>query len=143
MYVIPPIVGGVYFQTLYHVFTGVLYYCKKPHYVMYASISSGILNVFLNYIFISKFGYIAAGYTTLVCYALQALMDYVVSYKIIGQNIYDMKFISVLSSAVIAMSIFSNLLYCFNFIRYILISLFLIVFFIRRQNIIGILRSKI
>ena len=77
---------------------------------MYASISSGILNVFLNYIFISKFGYIAAGYTTLVCYALQALMDYVVSYKIIGQNIYDMKFISVLSSAVIACQ-FSQIYY--------------------------------
>lgn len=40
---------------------------------MFVSVLGAILNVFLNYILIPKFGYIAAGYTTLVCYILFAV----------------------------------------------------------------------
>jgi O-antigen/teichoic acid export membrane protein len=41
------------------------------------AIVSAIINLLLNYIFIHKFGYIAAGYTTFISYLLLVILDYV------------------------------------------------------------------
>ena len=59
--VIPPIVGGVFFQVQYYVYANVVYYFKRPTYVMIGSVTSVILNIILNYFCIKTWGYIAAG----------------------------------------------------------------------------------
>lgn len=142
IYVIPPIVGGVFFQSLYYVFTNVLYYYKKPHYVMTASVLTALLNLLLNYVFISLFGYIAAGYTTLFCYMLQAVMDFFIAKKIIGKNIFDIKTIIFLSLLVIIISLFSNILYLSNTVRYICLVIFIIILIIRKDDIVKIIKKK-
>lgn len=142
IYVIPPIVGGVFFQSLYYVFTNVLYYYKKPHYIMIASVLTALLNLLLNYIFISLFGYIAAGYTTLFCYMLQAVMDFFIAKKIIEKNIFDIKTILFLSLLVIIISLFSNILYLSNTVRYICLIIFIIIFIIRKDDIVKTIRGK-
>ena len=70
IYIIPPIVGGVFFQVQYSIYANIIYYYKKPVYVMIGSITATISNLILNYVFISKYGYFAAGYTTIFCYGL-------------------------------------------------------------------------
>ena len=142
VYVIPPVIGGVFFQALYYVFTNVLYYLKKPKIVMYASISSALLNLLLNYICIKLFGYIAAGYTTLICFCLQALIDYIVVRKIMKQDIYDRKYLLILASAVIVNSILCNFIYSFFFIRYIILILILAVLWIKRDIVLSLFRKK-
>lgn len=134
IYVIPPIVGGVFFQVQYHLYANVMYYYKKPKYVMIGSVSATILNIGLNYIFISKYGFLAAGYTTLFCYMLQAIVDFVAMKKTIGDNVYDIRFISILSSIIIVIALLSNLVYDLMIIRYfIVISLFIFTFFFREK----------
>lgn len=142
IYVIPPVIGGVFFQSLYYVFTNVLYYLKRPRIVMYASLSSAALNIILNYIFIKTFGYIAAGYTTLICFCLQALVDYIVVKKIMKQDIYDRNFLFFLSISVIIISLVSNLLYSFTIIRYILIACILILLWVKKDLVINLFKRK-
>lgn len=142
IYVIPPVIGGAFFQLLYAIFTNVLYYMKKPSYVMYASISTAVLNIILNAIFIPMFGYIAAGYTTLVCYIFQAVIDYIVSRKLVGQNIYDMKYLSLLSLGVVIFSVSANILYISNVLRYICIGIIVIACMIKRKKLISMLLRK-
>lgn len=105
IYVIPPIVGGVFFTALYSVFGNIVYYYKKPKYVMMASVISSALNIFLNNIYIPKYGFVAAGYTTLICFIIQALIDYIAMKKVVNKDIYDMKSILVLSFIILLVAI--------------------------------------
>ena len=84
---------------------------------MIASVTAASLNIVLNYIFISRFGYIAAGYTTLFCYFVQAIMDYIAMKHVIGRDVYNMKYIASLSVGVVAVALISNLVYSVPIIR--------------------------
>lgn len=138
IYVIPPIVGGVFFQTHYNIYANVVYYYKKPKYVMFASVSATALNIVLNYIFITKFGYLAAGYTTIFCYLIQAVLDYIAMRKVVGEKVYNMKCIGILSLLLLIIALSSNLIYDYYIIRYAIIVSIVVVAFILRKRILSI-----
>lgn len=141
VYIVPPVICGAFFSLLYYLFTNILYFMKKPQYVMLASISTGVLNIGLNYLFIPIYGYVAAGYTTLICYLLQAVMDYLISYYFLRTNVYDMKYLVVISIMVVALSF--GVLYIYQLpssLRYGFIILILVGTFIKRQEIIRYFR---
>ena len=141
VYVIPPIVGGVFFQTLYYVFSNVLYYYKKPKFVMIGSIITAALNLILNYIFIPLFGFIAAGYTTLICYMLQALIDYLAMRKVAGIAIYNIRYLRSVSGIVILISLLSNFLYGVPYIRYSILLVILLAVVWKRSDIIAVMNN--
>ena len=62
-------------------------------------------------------------------------MDYFAMKKVVEEPIYDMRFIIGLSITVIAVALFSNLLYSFTVLRYAIILVFFAVAFIRRRQI--------
>lgn len=146
IYVIPPLIGGVFFQVQYNLFGNILYYCKKPIYAMYASVIATVLNVVLNYYLIGRFGYLAAGYTTLVCYILQAVIDFLFMKKVIGENVYDIKKIAVLSMLMLVLSLVCIPLYDKPFwIRYLLILIITgVAVFYRKKivDLLGILKKE-
>lgn len=138
IYAIPPIVGGVFFQVHYSLYGNIIFYYKKPKYVTIATVASAALNVILNYIFISNFGYIAAGYTTLICYFIQAALDYIVMRKIAHNRVYNMKYIGILSIGVIVISLLSNLIYNLVFVRYVFLAVLFVICAIFRKKIVSI-----
>ncbi len=134
IYVIPPIVAGVFFQVQYHVYSNAVYFYKKPIYVMFASVSAMVLNIALNYFGIKKFGYIAAGYTTLISYAVQAGIDYLAMRKVAKCDIYNMKFMALMSVSVVAIALICNLFYNIAWIRYSILGLLVVIaIFFRRK----------
>ncbi len=141
IYVIPPVVGGVFFQAQYYIYANVLYYYKKPKFVMIGSLISTALNIILNYVFIKLFGFIAAGYTTLVCFLIQASIDYFAMKHVVKQEIYDMRFIGVLSLAVVVVSGISCLLYQHSLVRYCILLVGLVLVVIYRKHIISLVKS--
>lgn len=141
IYVIPPVVGGVFFQVHYFIYANIVYYYKRPKYVMYASVISTVLNIALNYVFIRRYGFIAAGYTTLVCYIVQAAIDYVAMKRVVGDSVYDMRVLGVLSLAVVVVALTSNLLYDYVLTRYVILVALLALAVRYRSEIIGMLRS--
>ena len=141
IYVIPPIVGGVFFQVQYYIYANVVYYYKKPRYVMFASVTSVILNFVLGYFLITEFGYLAAGYSTLICYFLQATLDYLAMKKVVKKKIYNMRYVGVLSLIVALIAIFSNLLYGNILIRYGIVLALAILCVIFRKKIIGLIKE--
>lgn len=141
IYVIPPIVGGVFFQVQYFMYANVVYYYKKPRFVMYASVTATVLNFVLGYFLISEFGYLAAGYTTLICYLLQAALDYFAMRKVVKEPIYNMKYVGVLSLIVVFLALTSRLIYDYVVIRYCLIFVGLGVCFLFRKYFINMLKK--
>ena len=108
---------------------------------MYASVTSVLLNLVLGYVLISNFGYLAAGYSTLICYFIQATLDYFALKRVVKENVYNMKFIGVLSAAVVFIALFSNMLYEFVLIRYLIVLAFVVLAIFFRKKIITMIKT--
>lgn len=126
IYVIPSVIIGVYFSALYFIFANVVYYYKKPKYVLIGSCCSALANIVLNAMLIPLFGYLAAGYTTMISYLLQVLIDYVAMRRVVSEKIYDMRYIVGISAFVMAAGITLNFIYGYTLIRYVLLAIVLV-----------------
>lgn len=91
IWVMPPIALSVFYMFMYNLFSSVEFYYEKTTYVSTATIIGATLNVLLNYIFIGKFGYYAAGYTTLFCYIVFAVAHYFFMCRVCKKEIEDVK----------------------------------------------------
>lgn len=141
IYIIPPVVGGVFFQIQYFIYSNIVYYYKKPVYVMVGSVTAVIMNIILNYIGISMFGYMAAGYTTLICYIIQACIDYFAMRKVVGANVYNMKLIIMISSVMVAISLLSGVIYDIPLVRYLILIVIACLLFAKRKLVVRILNG--
>ncbi len=139
LWVIPPVTASVFFQFMYDLFASFQFYFKKTNWIMIGSCGGAILNIILNAIFIPAYGYVAAGYTTLVCYIMFGILHYLFMRKVCndhldGEKVYDWKIIFGIGTLLIISSFVMVLLYNHRVIRYCaLILLFVILFMMRRK----------
>lgn len=90
---IPVLLAG-FFAMSYMVPAVIEYYFQKTGYISIGTTAVAILNIVLNSIFISRYGYIAAAYTTLVCYVLYFIIHVVISRKLAGFFIIKMNYLA-------------------------------------------------
>lgn len=133
IYVVPPVAAGIFIHSLYDTFAAVSFFHKKSFRIMVATIIAAAVNLILNYVFILNFGYIAAGYTTLISNLVLTGMHYWNARKIEPEPIYDFRFSVIAISAVTVGCLLCNLLYGFYLIRYLLIVALLFVIYLRRK----------
>jgi O-antigen/teichoic acid export membrane protein len=105
-YVVIPIVLSVYFSFMYSLPSGIEYFYKKTGLIAIGTMGAAVLNVILNSIFIGLYGYRAAAYTTVFCYACYYVIHTFVSRKIHGSFLYDMR---VMSALVVGTTVFAFL----------------------------------
>lgn len=137
MYIIPVIVGGVFYMSIFSIFSNIIYYEKKPKFVMGAGVAAAVANLILNLIFIPTMGYFAAGYTTLAAYLLQVVWSYVAVRKVTGESVYDMKKLGTIGLLVLIMSIFVPVLYPYTWVRWGLLLVIVIVAWKERRLLLG------
>lgn len=146
-YVIPPVAASVFFIFLYNILATPQFYFEKTSFLMVSSILAAVVNLGLNYIFIKQYGYVAAGYTTLVCYVLYSIGHAIVSCKVMKEfipdkTLFDYKCVVGLSVLVIFAGIGCNFLFSYKIVRYGLLVFFGVVAFVKRDllmsNIIGL-----
>lgn len=142
IYVIPSVAAGVFFTALYSLFMRVELYLKESKFTMYASVVAAITNLILNFIFIPIYGMYAAGYTTLVCYIILSIGHYLILRKLGCNDVYDNKFIVGISLLIILSSIFISIIYRFNLLRYLFMSILLIVILFKRKDVMKIIKNK-
>lgn len=140
--VIPPIIIGVFFQAMYFIFANIVYYLKKPKYVMVGSIVSAICNILLNYLLIPKFGYVAAGYTTLFSYMIQTMIDYFAMCQVVKKKIYNLSVLILLSATGCGAAILAPHIYDFIILRYMILFVSLTVLWRKKREILNILKKK-
>ena len=66
------------------------YFYKKTKFIALGSMLAAALNVVLNYLFIPRYGYIVAAYTTLVTYVLYFVFHYLLAKKIHGSSLVSL-----------------------------------------------------
>lgn len=144
-WIMAPVMLSCFFTMIYSFFANIEFYFEKSLYVMVASTIAAISNIVLNVIFIPRFGYLAAGYTTLFSYIIltimhYAYMKYICNKEGIGQ-IYSIRFVLAISVGVFLMAFLCMALYPFFVIRYVLLLGLLIILFIKRDVIYTILQG--
>lgn len=83
-YVAIPMVLDAFILFLYSVIVCGEYYEKKTLYIMLGTVAAAALNIVTNYLFIQRFGFIAAAYTTLFSYVCYLVLHLVISRRLIG-----------------------------------------------------------
>lgn len=134
IHIIPPIALAVYFQFLYSLYSNIEFYYKKTGKLALWTILAAIANVTLNYIFVPRFGYIAAAYTTLAGYLLLFVLHYLSAKKLEKRVLYSKKFLLCSTSCTLLLAAIMYALYPVLFLRYeILIALLAISFIYLRS----------
>lgn len=135
-FVMPPVMVGYIFQFIYSLYVNIEFYWKKQKNIAIGTSIAAIINIVLNYLFIPKYGYIVAAYTTLIGYGFLLVIHYIFVMKLKCTYWYDTKFFIVISVISIAFCILVNLLYVYNVIRYIIITIIFLIslYFIIKNN---------
>lgn len=90
-YCLVPIATSVYFFFVYTLIVDVEIYYGKSQYVAVASVCAAILNIVLNYLFVPIFGYLAAGYTTLISYIATMILHFLFLRRTLRENNTSLK----------------------------------------------------
>lgn len=146
VYVVPPVAASSFFTFLYNIFSILGLYYEKAKKIMIASVSGAVLNLILNAICLPVFGYIAAAYTTLVCYIFFSIAHYIIMKSICKEHkdaikIYDLKFIFLMSVVIIILTIAFSFTYKNIIIRYAMLAVLLIILFFKRKLFIQLFKE--
>lgn len=146
VYVIPPVALGLFFSFVYTLYANVEFYFNANKFSMYISMGSAICNVVLNYFGIRMFGYIAAAYTTLICYALFALGHYLYTAYCMKRadssaEVFKWVRLFILSAIVVLGGILISLTYSSIIFRYGIVLAIALFLFINRKGLLRVFAS--
>lgn len=146
IWAIPPVAMSVFFQFAYSFFACFEFYYEKTGFITVATIISAIANLGLNYVCINLFGYVAAGYTTLICYIIQFTCHYIMMQRVCNEYldgivVYKPSVLISLIAVFFAIGFGFMLTYNYPSLRYILLSVIVLVVFIKRKTIIYFIRT--
>lgn len=120
--IIPVLIFGIFLSALYYIFSNVEFVYEKNKAIFPITLTGAIVNIGLNYLLISKYGYSVAAYTTVIGYLIISVCHYFVSYKIVGKDIFGIRKILLYILILVAGMIMIPFIYNFHFIiRYIVI----------------------
>lgn len=143
-FVMAPVAAGCLLQCVYCLYVNIEQFEKKTKGMALASVFVAIENGILNYIFIPKFGYIAAAYTTYIGY-LTLLILHILLVKKIGLSfVYATKRILILSILTSFLVFSISFTFTNNILRISLIFIYLLALSIillkKRELILSIIR---
>lgn len=146
IWVIPPVAMSVFFTYMYTFFAVFEFYYERTVFISIATVIGALVNVITNYVFIKIFGYLAAGYTTLFCYMMFALMHYIFMKNTIKSNIgrihvYNIMHIITLSCGFLVVGFALLFTYKNTAIRYSVVCILLGIAIWQRNHIIEYLKS--
>lgn len=141
IWVVLPVGMSVLLLFYADLFDCILFFYESKVFLTLAAIISALANIFLNYIFIPKFGFMAAAYTTLASYLILAILDYIFMLKICEKNdidkkIYDIKGLIVVFIIYAVLGLGFMSLYNYPVIRYLIIVAIFILSLIFRKKLI-------
>lgn len=146
IYVMAPVSMGCICQFLYTLFVNVEQFKKKTIGMAVASAIAASLNLLLNWVFIPRYGYLAAAYTTLAGYLCLLYIHMFLVYRLKLSNVYSYRFVAcaVIASfavmIIITMSYNNTIIHCIAIILYCILALH--TFFKNKSKIHNFIRRK-
>lgn len=123
IYIVPILVVAMYFQFIYIFIYDIEFFEKKTKYIAAASICAAVFNIITNYIFIPRYGYIAAGFTTVASYFVLLMINCYFALKLGMKKMYNIKkFVSGII-VVVGYAILCAILRDLFWLRYVIFAL--------------------
>lgn len=146
VWVMPAVSIGVYFTFLYSLFSNFELYYEESRLIMVASLSAAVINIVLNIVLLPVFGFVAAGYTTLVCYIALSAFHYLGARSVSrakgdGRLPFDLRAIVAVSAVITMMSIAVTFTYLNTIARYVVLVCLLVVMLLKRGAIVESIRD--
>lgn len=136
IYIVPPLVVGMFFQIMYLFFYDIEYYYKKPKWIALFSSITCAINIVLNYLLIPRVGYIAAAYTTVLSYFLLMICNGLFSLKFGVAKTYKLKSMGAAILGTIIYTVAVTLLVDYILIRYaLLVGITILIFILEYRRI--------
>ena len=140
---IPAIMIGCFFIYVYVLFMYVEIFFEKTRGVAIASIIAAVINILLNSIFIEKYGYLSAAYTTMFSYMLMSFIHFIFLKKILSNNsevkiMYDIRLLVVMSIILLIIGGLSVYLYRITLLRWMIIIILGIIALKYKERIMSI-----
>lgn len=145
IWVIPPVMMSSFIMFAYCAFGTVLFYFEDTKRASVSTAAGAILNIVFNVLFIPRYGYIAAGYTTLASYLLIFILYYhFAKRRCLKEKIgllFDGK--KIIGMIFILIGFFGISLFIYNYlvVRYILFFLLLVGIMVNRKILLQTLYS--
>ena len=141
IFAVPPVAAVAFLSCLYNLFAGVEFYYKRTGWIAGSTVAAAIVNVALNAVFIPRFGFIAAAYTTLVSYLVLLVMHYIGYRKCAEMPVYPVKTLVAVSAAVVAACLLCSLAYETPVLRYALALAVVVLAVVKRKTILARIRE--
>lgn len=146
VYVVPPVAMSLLLLFYSQLFINVEFYYEEKKSLVYASIIAAVINIGLNYLLIPQFGFIVAGYTTLISYIFFAgtnlmAMKNVLKKKNIEDNAYNYAMLIIILVLFAILSFSGMLLYNYLLVRIIIICMGIVILFCLRKKIIDLFKQ--
>lgn len=118
-YVAVPMIMDAFILFLYNIIVPSEYYTKKTKYIMMGTLVATAVNLITNYIFIKRYGFAAAAYTTLFSYICYLVLHIVISKWLVKFEVIKWKWI-IAAAAIVAITGAFDLVFVENMIlRYV------------------------
>ena len=142
IWVVPPVSMSLLLLFYAQLFINVEFYFEEKYKLVGASILAAVVNIVLNYFGIKLFGFVAAGYTTLISYVLFAGCNYLAMKKVckdkgIEGNLYNITILVLIFFAFVLIAFGFMALYPLRIVRFSLIIVFALVIVIFRKRILN------
>ena len=126
--IFPMIILGYIFYSIYFMTTAPILYSKRTYIFPIITVVIGAINIVLNLLYIPRYGFIVAAYTTILSYFLMFFLSYLVSLKFhpIPFQKYKMMIILTLAGLLFTVSL---LIQNYNIVLQILIKLILVILY--------------
>ena len=147
VYCIPPLVYSVYLICIYTIFSNLELFYGRNIFVTAASTAGMIVNIALNALFIPRYGFIAAGYTTLVSYAVICVTHCLFLKKCLNTErikihiLIDIRTLLLVSLLLLILTLLCEHLYQWQMVRRGLIAILLVMFIISRKRLVRFLNE--
>lgn len=125
--VMPPVAAGCLLQFVYCMYVNIEQYEKKTIGMASASAIAAIINIVLNYLFIPRFGYVAAAYTTYFGYLLLLIMHMFLVHKMKMDFVYNNKKMFVISLISTLTMFLGSIILEKYLIRYVILLIYSII----------------
>jgi O-antigen/teichoic acid export membrane protein len=146
VYVVPPVAMSLLLLFYSQQFVNVEFYYEKKNSLVVASISSAIVNIVLNAVLIPVFGFVVAGYTTLISYILFAIsncyeMKNILKKKGIEDVAYDYKGLVIIYILFAAIGFIGVAIYDYLILRIVITLIVFIVFLSHRKKLYDMIKT--
>ena len=127
-FVMPPVILAMICQYFYSFYFDTEYFYGETYIISLGTFIAAAINVGLNFIFIPKYGYIAAAYTTLIGYFIMLVYHFsIVKFKLKKDFLFPTKWFAIVIIVLSLLQLGIAMIFDLRIIRYAVIVLYMII----------------